>query len=115
MAHLTSLLAYTLCPISMGLMVWLLMRLRPTRRQPADSSAGSSALLSSFADRRTADGLQLDHRLAALRAQLAAVHSEQTAIQVEIDRLARGSPSTARAGAEPGEIPQLVPPPRQPA
>lgn len=115
MAYITPLLVYALCPISMGLMVWLLMRMRPTRRRPADSAAGSSASPSSFADSRTADRSRRDHRLAALRAQLGAVDSEQRAILVEIDRLARGDPSTAGDGAELGEIPQLIPSSRMPA
>lgn len=110
MENLGPLLIYLACPVSMGLLMWLMMR---ANRSDATGSrpmppAGAAA------DQPAASASQEDS-LPRLRAQLRDVEAQQATIAAQLTRLSAADPPSGSAGAVANDPAAPASPPARPA
>jgi hypothetical protein len=91
MDYLALLVVAAGCPIGMGVMVWMMMRMRRTEDRPAAMTA------------QLAGAPRPEDRLTALRAELDQIRARQIALQMEVDRLAAGGPQAVPDAVALGE------------
>lgn len=92
LAYLWALLPFLACPVGMGLMGWLMMRMNKDQSTPTAHMPEAKAP----AVQPTGDP-NVDERLAALRTQLGAVETRGAALAAHLDRLkAQGYPTGYR-------------------
>jgi hypothetical protein len=87
--YLWSLWPMLLCPLLMGPMMWLAMRVNGSREAPPETDLREPGVATSVGV-----GAAVGDRLAALRAELEEIGSQQAAIAAQIERLsAEGRPA----------------------
>ena len=96
--YLWNLWPMLLCPLLMGPMMWLAMRMNRTQDMPPESDSSGPGLASPVAS-----GATVDERLAALRAELEEIGGQQAAIAAQIERLSAEGPRAVSADSVPAE------------
>ena len=96
MEYLLSLWPLLLCPLVMGPMMWLMMRMnRPQEMAREADSSGPGMASPAIGDAGA------EKRLAVLRAELEDIGTQQAAIAAQIERLSAESPSAEPADPRP--------------
>lgn len=98
MEYLWSLWPMLLCPLVMGPMMWLMMRMnRPQEMAPGADPSGPGMATPVVGD------AGVDERLDVLRAELEDIGAQQAAIAAQIERLSAESPPAMTADRKPTE------------
>lgn len=84
MEHLLAYVPYLLCPLAMGLMMWMMSR----GAQNGTAGPRQKASPTSVRDRS-----QPDERVGRLRAELAELHAQQDAVAAKIRERSSGAPA----------------------
>lgn len=82
MEYLLSQWPLLICPLVMGPMMWLMMRMNRTQEMPPETDSIGPSMATPAAGDAT-----VDERLAVLRAELAEIASQQAAVGAQIERL----------------------------
>jgi hypothetical protein len=96
--YLSSLWPMLLCPLLMGPMMWLAMRMNRSQETPTDADLSGSGLATPIVGDAAVDG-----RLAVLRAELEDIGAQQAAIAAQIERLSVEDPACQPADPNPTE------------
>lgn len=87
MEYLSSLWPMLLCPLLMGPMMWLAMRMNRFQETPTEADLSGSGLAMPIVGNAA-----VDDRLAVLRAELQDIGAQQAAIAAQIERLSVEGP-----------------------
>lgn len=98
MEYLSSLWPMLLCPLLMGPMMWLAMRMNRSQETPTDADMSGSGLATPIVG-----DVAVDDRLAALRAELQDIGAQQAAIVAQIEHLSVEGPVCQPADPNPTE------------
>ena len=96
--YLWSLWPMLLCPLLMGPMMWLAMRMNGSREAPPETDLRDPGVATSVGV-----GGAVGDRLAALRAELEEIGGQQAAIAAQIERLSAEGPRAVSADSVPAE------------
>lgn len=98
MDYLWNLWPMLLCPLLMGPMIWLAMRVNRSREMPRQADRSSDEVTAPVVV-----GAAAGDRLTALRAELQEIAAQQSAIAAQIERLsAEGTPAVPADPTETG-------------
>ena len=93
MEQLLAYVPYLLCPVAMGLMMWMMSR--------GARSSDTGAARQTASPVTVGDVSQPDERVGRLRAELAELHAHQDAVAAKLRQLSSGEPAEQPAAQVP--------------